>query len=166
MDAEQFDTLARSLTDSRSRRRALAAVLGGALGAAGLAESDARNKKKCPPCKKRQKGKCRGNQPDGTLCKGGRCQGGRCCVPTTCADRGKDCGNLADGCGSILNCGDTCPPPQTCGGGGTPNLCGCVPTNGACDLNTPAACCDQACCLNGIAGAVCAPGVPSCCCPP
>jgi hypothetical protein len=40
MDAEQFDTLARSLTKGRSRRGALAAGLGGALGVLVLANSD------------------------------------------------------------------------------------------------------------------------------
>jgi hypothetical protein len=35
---------------------------------------------------------------------------------------------ISDGCGSTLNCGSICPTNQTCGGGGTPNVCGCTPT--------------------------------------
>ena len=37
------------------------------------------------------------------------------------------CGFVADGCGNAIDCG-TCAPPQTCGGGGTPNVCA-APTN-------------------------------------
>jgi hypothetical protein len=48
------------------------------------------------------------------------------CVPTTCADLGADCGEVADGCGGTLTCG-TCSAPETCGGGGTPNVCGTSP---------------------------------------
>jgi hypothetical protein len=34
-----------------------------------------------------------------------------------------------DGCGNLMNCG-MCTPPETCGGGGTPGVCGkpnCTP---------------------------------------
>lgn len=52
------------------------------------------------------------------------------CTPTTCAEKGADCGSIPDGCGGSLNCG-SCASPSTCGGGGTPNVCGtsntCVP---------------------------------------
>ncbi|GMU61339.1 MAG: hypothetical protein AMXMBFR34_31020 [Myxococcaceae bacterium] len=50
------------------------------------------------------------------------------CTPLTCAGLGYDCGLTANGCGGTLNCG-TCTAPQTCGGGGEPNVCGtpCVP---------------------------------------
>lgn len=82
MDAVQFDTLARSLTSPRSRRGALAAVVGSALGAAALTETEAK-KKPCPPCKKRKKGKCKANLPDGTGCAGGSCQSGGCVATTT-----------------------------------------------------------------------------------
>src|SRR5437016_6505512 len=57
----------------------------------------------------------------------GRAVFGMCCSPTTCTAAGKNCGMIPDGdCGDLLNCG-ACPPPQTCGGGGTPNVCGCTP---------------------------------------
>jgi hypothetical protein len=78
MDAAHFDALAKSLSVARSRRGALAASLGGALGLAGLTQTDARNKKPCPPCKKRKKGKCKGRLPDGTGCAGGACLSGVC----------------------------------------------------------------------------------------
>ncbi|HSQ67924.1 MAG TPA: hypothetical protein VLM85_32160 [Polyangiaceae bacterium] len=54
---------------------------------------------------------------------------GSTCTPTTCAAQGKNCGTISDGCGGTLSCG-TCTSPQTCGGGGTPNVCGtCTPTS-------------------------------------
>src|SRR5207249_3629283 len=50
---------------------------------------------------------------------------GTCCTPSTCAGK---CGMIADGdCRDTLNCGDTCTPPDTCGGGGVSNQCGCTP---------------------------------------
>jgi hypothetical protein len=33
------------------------------------------------------------------------------------------CGPAGDGCGGLLQCGP-CPPNKTCGGGGTPGVCG------------------------------------------
>jgi hypothetical protein len=58
----------------------------------------------------------------GVPCVNGMC-GAPPCVPRTCAQAGANCGQVADGCGQILSCG-TCIAPQTCGGGGTANLCG------------------------------------------
>jgi hypothetical protein len=138
MKPGQFDALARSLTDRRSRRGALAAVVGGALGVAGLAKTDAKKKKPCPPCKKRKKGKCKKTLPDGTSCSGGTCQGGRClaavpppatgdcpsghkpcdggCIPSSqCCDNA-DCPVSGQVCTAARQC--VCPAglPQTCGG--------------------------------------------------
>lgn len=49
------------------------------------------------------------------------------CVPGTCASLGKDCGSVNNGCGGTISCG-SCAPNMSCGGGGTPNVCGgCVP---------------------------------------
>jgi hypothetical protein len=52
------------------------------------------------------------------------------CKPVTACPAGKNCGSISNGCGGTLNCG-TCTSPDTCGGGGTANVCGhpaCVPT--------------------------------------
>jgi peptidoglycan/xylan/chitin deacetylase (PgdA/CDA1 family) len=49
------------------------------------------------------------------------------CSATTCAAQGKNCGSISDGCTGTLNCG-SCTSPQTCGGSGTANVCGCTPT--------------------------------------
>jgi hypothetical protein len=53
---------------------------------------------------------------------------GKCAV-ISCATQGISCGPAGDGCGGLLQCG-TCTPPQTCGGGGQPGVCGaptCTP---------------------------------------
>ncbi len=108
MDARRFDTLARLLTRTGSRRRALLAALGGALGTTPGAFSvdEAAAKKKCPPCTKRNKqGKCKKKKPDGITCKnGGTCQGGRCVaaappcrgLDTPCTADAQCCSGICD----------------------------------------------------------------------
>ncbi len=58
----------------------------------------------------------------------GQC-GAPVCTKTTCTALNIECGPAGDGCGGLLQCG-TCPPNETCGGGGVPGMCGtsCVPT--------------------------------------
>jgi hypothetical protein len=56
------------------------------------------------------------------------------CVATTCAAQGKTCGSMPDGCGGTVACG-TCPSGQTCGAGGSANVCG----QGACATATTCA---------------------------
>lgn len=71
----------RSITDRATRRglvRTLAGlVLGGTHLSAGNVDVDA---KKCPPCRRKKKGKCKKKKPDGTRCENGQgfCQGGAC----------------------------------------------------------------------------------------
>ena len=121
MDAERFDSLVRFLSHTGSRRRALAAASGvfsGVVGAASVDEAAA--KKKCPPCKKRNKqGRCKKKKPNGTACPGGTCQGGRCCVAespaTTCA---RACATVrTNNCGQAVAC--VCASGQDCLGNGT-----------------------------------------------
>jgi len=45
------------------------------------------------------------------------------CVPKTCTELGANCGPVNDGCGGLVECGK-CAAPLSCGGGGTPNVCG------------------------------------------
>jgi hypothetical protein len=65
-----------------------------------------------------------GSCVDPQVCNAGVC-GNKPCVATTC---GTHCGSISDGCGGTLACATTCPSGQSCGGGGTPNVCGCTPT--------------------------------------
>jgi hypothetical protein len=61
------------------------------------------------------------------------------CVPVACATAGGSyCGDIGDGCGGKLSCGD-CPNAGVCGGGGIDHVCElancakgtCTPANGA-----------------------------------
>src|SRR5215208_3853558 len=104
MDADRFDSLARTLTTMGSRR-ALAAAIGGALGVIALADpknAAAGNSGKCKPtcdeCEKCDKGKCHKTKhgkvckkgkckpkPNDSPCSGsGRCLNGTCNLPPVC----------------------------------------------------------------------------------
>ncbi len=73
----------------------------------------------------------------GRECVAGQCAGappagadaGPTCVAKTCAQLGKDCGSVDDGCGKSLSCG-TCSGGKTCSGGGVANVCGGCVSNG------------------------------------
>jgi hypothetical protein len=61
------------------------------------------------------------------------------CTPLTCTPAGGTyCGPIGDGCGRTIDCGTQCPMGQTCGGGGTKNLCGAPP-----DPNCKPIACEQ-----------------------
>jgi hypothetical protein len=93
------------------------------------------------------------NCPPGTTCGGGgvanQCgappSGG--CTPLTCANYpANTCGAQSDGCGGLTPDCNPCTPPATCGGGGTPGVCG-TPPSGSCTpktcANYPAGICGQ-----------------------
>jgi hypothetical protein len=132
MDGIHFDSLTRSLTQTGSRRRALAATLGGALGVFGLVHPDdaaagGKCKPACNECATCKKGKCRKTpngkkckkgkckpKPAGTACSVGTCQSGSCVAQQTCTPNCTDkvCGD--NGCGG--SCG-SCTDPRTCESG-------------------------------------------------
>ena len=94
MDAERFDNLIRALPAIASRRRLLAAALGGVLGLLGIAQLETDAKKSCKGLKGKKKKKClqklKGAEcqkdadcPDHSqACQNGRCQ--RVCPPGAC----------------------------------------------------------------------------------
>lgn len=67
------------------------------------------------------------------------------CAPTNCQTLGANCGYVSDGCGGIQNCGP-CVAPESCGGGGTANVCG-----SSCTLET----CTSAGATCGVVGNGC-----------
>ncbi len=70
-----------------------------------------------------------GSSGVGIILDGGDQEGGNCAGATTCAAQNTTCGDIGDGCGGLLHCGD-CADGQTCGGGGVSGQCGapaCVP---------------------------------------
>jgi WD40 repeat protein len=54
---------------------------------------------------------------------GGSGEGGFCYPTTSCLEEHAKCGEIPDGCGHMVDCGD-CTAPDTCGGAGVPGLCG------------------------------------------
>lgn len=48
---------------------------------------------------------------------------GMACVPKSCMELGKNCGDVDDGCNGTASCGD-CPFGQVCGFGGVAGVCG------------------------------------------
>src|SRR4051812_1097410 len=105
MDPSRFDTVARELSRARSRRGALATLVGATLGLLGLAETEAKHKKKhkkkklSPPA-----------SPPPLSCPNGQkpCDGG--CIPTSqcCAD------NECSSAGLPRCCGGSFVPPTPC----------------------------------------------------
>ena len=123
MDADRFDSLSRSLAITGSRRLALTAALGGALGLLGLTHPDdatagGKCKPTCNECQTCTKGPCT-KTPHGKKCKKDTCQAkgdGAGCSVGTCQS------------GSCV----TAAPPQACREAARRNLC---PITGTCMEN-------------------------------
>ena len=145
MDAHRFDRLATRLAATPTRRSALRLLAGGALAALLPARLGARAAAQEAQAVCRFVGEpCTVN---GHCCHGNRCRGGTCqCRPnlTSCGGRCRDLRTNERHCGAcdhrceagqtccrgrcVACCTDAdCAPPQTCGGGGTPGVCGCTP---------------------------------------
>src|SRR5690348_11433575 len=146
MDPARFDNLVRSLTKPASRRGALGVVGGAALALLETSRSDAK--------RRHRHGNGKGTQAAG----GGNSACAHFCAAVFGADTpaaGQCTSDAAHGkglcyqCGPASNgkqklCGTTCLPtsgcctnadctlPQTCGGGGKPNVCGCIDNGTAC----------------------------------
>jgi hypothetical protein len=74
---------------------------------------------------------------------------GTCChgKPKSMLCEGIQCGDVLDECGTAVTCDGTCTPPQSCGGAGVPNKCGCTDDGTACsgkNCGTSANNCGQA----------------------
>ena len=163
MDGPTFDVLTRSLSTTRSRRRAVVAeltgVLGQALASAGE-DAAAKKKKPCPPCKKRKQGKCKKKLPDGTACGGGTCQSGSC-VPVGCPSGQKLCAGTCIASGLCCNNAE-CPADRPICYDGSCDPCLPIYTFGvAQNCESSAQCCGTAsgvpavCCQISAAGPVC-----------
>jgi hypothetical protein len=137
MDAKHFDALLRALTNRSSRRGiglTLASFgLGATFGVGPISEVEA---KKCPPCRKKKRGKCKRRKPTGTPCEEGRgiCDRGSC----SCGD------------------GPTCPPQQVCVAGHCFPQGTCPEGTRACVPETGTACGDDCfCALSAEGNTVC-----------
>ena len=112
MESTTFDVLTQTFAIRHSRRgmtRLLGGLaLGGPLALLGLSKAEAKCRKKCGPCKRCKKGKCK-PRPAGTVCAGGTCQGGAC-VPTTPPPPPLICpsGTFALAGRCVPGCGEAC----------------------------------------------------------
>jgi hypothetical protein len=87
---------------------------------------------------------------------------GAVCVPVSCnPPGGRYCGQIGDGCGGRLDCPDSCIDGETCGGAGTPHVCG----KGADPTCKPAACVQPGGQLCGTVGDGCGKALPCGACP-
>ncbi|MBW2699265.1 MAG: N-acetylmuramoyl-L-alanine amidase [Deltaproteobacteria bacterium] len=87
---------------------------------------------------------CSGVCPDlcantGQVCDEESCACTGTCIPRTCADLGKECGNWSDGCSSLAECGE-CPGGQSCD------------ANGACHAECVPDCAGRCCGADGCGG--------------
>ena len=119
MDAEHFDTLARALIDGRSRRGALASLVGGTLGLLGLTGTESKKKKKKkqrrpttqvpisppppPPCANGIKDGSETDVDCGGACP--RCADGRNCATTRDCASGYCNGGTCIACNTGSGCG-------------------------------------------------------------
>lgn len=155
METARVDRIARAVAGARSRRAVVALLSGLAL--SGAAPSPitpvVAKKKRCQPCRRRRRGKCKAKKPDGASCGEGReCCDGACqsvCPlfqarnPLTCgccelAGPVSRCSVDADCCsGNCLTIGpvDTCIPRDV----GSPCDFGAQCGSGACVAGTCAA---------------------------
>ena len=164
MEDTRFDAIAKALGSAASRRLTLSALLSGALGRLGLAETEAAKSGKCKPtcdeCQKCDKGTCRKNKNGTKKCKKGKCkptnegitcQNNPCkeCQNGACSNRPND--TTCDGAGKCRN--GTCNQPPSC-----------VQFARGCATSNPHACCSDICtpivptegsCAKGAPGAEC-----------
>ncbi len=118
MEADRFDELSRAFLLGSSRRALLSLGLGSVLATLGrdAAAAGKKNKKKCPPCMKRKKGKgkCKLVRCGGTTCP--RCANGKRCTSRD------DCQsamcnlqvNTCQECTSSADCGEDSFGPCPC----------------------------------------------------
>lgn len=165
MDADRFDSLARFFTDATSRRNLASLLTGTALGgalASSMIDDVKSRKKKCKPCRKKKKGKCKGKKPDGTACGGTSvCQNGKC-LPSLTESCSASNGFCAVGgqahCQGVIECGCfvTVESEAICANlltfDGCPATTGCTASN---ECDDEEFCVSMPCCPDGKA--VCIP---------
>lgn len=160
MDGQRFDTLVKTL---RTRRSALSLIAGiGAILGVRHDQAAAKCKKKCGPCRRCKKGKCK-PKPGSIRCGPcSVCQRGRCvaqCPPDECAEIGdeevclKECSPPCDTCSEcnrvLGQCELMCEGEQCIDG-----FCD-VPCNPPCD---PCSYCDFGGCIASCAASECVEG--------
>ncbi|RME28391.1 MAG: hypothetical protein D6806_02975, partial [Deltaproteobacteria bacterium] len=143
-----FTGPARTVSNSLCLLSAGVALL--ALATFGLGSCGSGSAEECiPECAGRCCGDdgCGGTCPDicsatGQACDQNTCECTGVCVPLTCTELGKECGDWPDGCGGVVKCGG-CAGDQVCGSDGICRDTECVPD------------CDGRCCGPDGCGGTC-----------
>jgi hypothetical protein len=113
MGTTRIDRFARTLAGPGDRRTLVGLLAGLAVSGAVLppAAGAAAAGKKCKPCRRKRRGKCRGKKPDGTLCGAAR----ECCDGQCVAECGTNEQRDPATCGCCLRAGEVCDPgPAAC----------------------------------------------------
>jgi hypothetical protein len=122
VDATRFDALTRWFDSTVQRRAASlfgASALGGVFAIGPLLDAEGKKKrknkkKKCAPCRKKKKGKCKKHKPNGTTCGEGKiCQSGSC-IDIPCDPPCTEPATCVDGACIFPDCEPACEPPETC----------------------------------------------------
>jgi hypothetical protein len=153
MDPTHVDALARSLAHPASRRGALGLLVGGALGTLAAGDATATRRRRRAHAHRAVGGAKGGNSACAHFCAqvfGADTPAADACTREAAKGTGL-CFQCGPGCGGGTTCIPTggcctdadCASPETCGGGGTPYVCGCL-TAGTCCAD-PAACQAQCC---------------------
>ena len=184
MEDTRFDTITKTLGALTTRRVTAGALLAGAFGVLGLAESDdagaaesGKCKPKCGSCAKCDKGECEKKngkkrckkgkckpKPNGTLCAGGTCQSGECIclgLQQTCVAPEECCPNTTCGHPVETQGNRCCQTASTACTEGTASTCCtgiCDPATNRCFCKTTGQSCDSnsQCCSDRCVNSLCA----------
>jgi hypothetical protein len=185
VDPKQFDAIARLLVSAANRRRALRALLGGAVGVLGVRDAAARNgacEPACGDCGTCQKGTCkkkRGKKrckpgvclpnPNGGACENNpckSCQNGQCtnratgtaCQNNPCKEcRNGTCSNKTNGSGCQNNSCKECQNGTCVNKAGNSPCTGGLCLDGSCNPPTGCRSLGQQCSPIGTQGGCCGP---------
>jgi hypothetical protein len=150
VDENRFDDIAKALVSPANRRLTFGALLGGALGILGTAESEAAQNGKCRPdcdvCEQCNRGRCRRNRRGRRRCNPGTC------FPVTGPACGQPIGGICQN-GICLcplgqdECGNLCRPVCPLGQVREFATCSCCKLSGTgpCILGTDVTCCSGRC---------------------
>ena len=156
MDENRFDDMAKTLGAQTTRRLTAGALLAGALGVLGVAETEAARSGKCKPkcgeCERCNRGSCRRNRRGRKRCNKGNCQslanGGACPVTSggICQNGVCVCPAGQEACGGL--CRNLCVLGET----RISSTCVCCKATGSgpCTIGADAICCSGTCVASGV----------------
>lgn len=177
MDADRFDAITRSLFRSRSRRDAVASLLGSSVGMLGWVDAQDAAAKNCKKIKNKKKRKKCLAKAKAATCGSVTCAEGQVCCPDkrcgrTCCANGRACNVTCCGPNGNDFCCDASRPMCICGGCWQAGSVQCDDPKHCCGPLSPRCCGNDHCCADGWECLVDCPGNTCCkggqsptCCP-